>query len=262
MPTFLIFVCFEAPHSSEGPEQLPFITSAVEIERSSLNDAVDLAMLTWATVTRNDRSGFPRPARSVFEATNPRHLQRLMAMQQMQAETPPASAGTDSDRKILVAPYEDALRRWQEIEIKAALLTYEHWRQSDDAARSEPENRECFFLRQCECLAGKMNGEPETSSTEPATSLARESLHVALRRYPRPKTLKEWEKLLKAKQAAKVTGIKICSLKQYRYGGEKTPNGLSGRDQDGRIWHKQEKGDRIIFYVPETLARPSDDAER
>ena len=260
MSTFLIFVCFEAPNSSEGPEQLPFITSAVEIERSSLNDAVDLAMLTWATVTRNDRSGFPRPARSVFEATNPRHLQRLMAMQQMQAETPAASAGTDSDRKILVAPYEDALKRWEEIEITAALLTYEHWRQSDDAARSEPENRECFFLRQCECLAGKMNGEPEPP--EPTTSLDREPLQVVLRRYPRPKSPKEWEQLLKAKQAAKVVGLGMDSLRQYRYEGEKSPDRLSGRDQGGRIWHKQEKGDRTIFYVPETLARPSDDAER
>lgn len=61
MPTFLIFVCFEAPDPLEGPEQLPFITSAIEIERSSLNEAVDLAILTWTTVTRNGSSGLLVP---------------------------------------------------------------------------------------------------------------------------------------------------------------------------------------------------------
>lgn len=262
MSVFLIFVCHETPDLPEGSQQLPFITSAVKVRQTSLNDAVDLALLTWTTVTRNASSGFPRLSRSVIEATNPRHLQRLMAMKQMRAGTSDGLNEPDSINKILVVSYENAVKQWQEIEIKAALLVYERWRQSADANQPTPENRECFFLRECDRLARATCEEPEMSPAESEASSVPDTLLVALRRYPRPETLEEWKSLLKAKQVAKIADLEMGSLRQFRYEGEKMANGLFGRDIAGRIWHKQESGDLTVYYVPETLKPKSDCPKR
>ena len=216
MTTFLILVCFHTPDSPEAPQSLPFIDSAVRIEHSSLSDAVDLSMVIWTSVTRNGSSGFPRPSRSVFEATNPRHLQRLMAMKRMRTESTDASPETDSYKIFFVVACEDAFKRWEDVEINTALRAYERWCHSSDAMRSEPKNRECFFLRECERLAQMMNGEDKAPSTEKEKQKSDNSLRAALRRYPHPNTTGDWKRLLKAEQAAAMEDLELDSFAQYR----------------------------------------------
>ena len=70
----------------------------------------------------------------------------------------------DADFMIMLP--EDAINKWNQPNVAAALLLYEQWLLSEDAQKFTPENHECFFLRTCLELNQAVSGILSANTVE------------------------------------------------------------------------------------------------
>ena len=153
---------------------------------------------------------------------------------------------------------------WSKTEIANALLEYDNWLASPDAALEKPVNRECEMLRQCVKQANLLLGRetereeknvllPTATPASPSPFL-KEPLAKILARFTYPQNEEERAKWVTAREAAEIEmTLDVVSLRKYRMYhrdgtlSEKTADRLAGRDEDGRIWRKAGEHAHTIY---------------